>query len=342
LNLSYSDEELAPMPGKQRKEFDARFKSSFDAEFQKRSALWMKRIQEAIADTESRIAGKAEKEMKEAVATANQLLRQAFETWQADMAKLCEACVVSAYEASVAKMQRKLVKAKIKAACKIVLIAGLALTAAALTIAASVVSGGALAPLVVGAIVTGAGALYKAYQVYDKNWASAANKIKEIEADIQRLKSAVQTYKKTETSYSGALQRAQAFKATLSTPVADIEKHVGQLDKYIFEMQSTIKAQKTKLDELAREAGSEKVNAAVRKCVAQLEKASDQLKAIADCKAAAAEMKAAYAAQKLPDYGKLNSVVAAWNGASTVVSQVGTSVKTCLDLLKKLGVAVPV
>ncbi|HUR27391.1 MAG TPA: hypothetical protein VM509_04340, partial [Planctomycetota bacterium] len=52
LNLSYSDEEIAPMPAKQRKEFDAKFKAGFDAEFQKRSALWMKRIQEAITDTE--------------------------------------------------------------------------------------------------------------------------------------------------------------------------------------------------------------------------------------------------------------------------------------------------
>ncbi|HTF90744.1 MAG TPA: hypothetical protein VK843_20155, partial [Planctomycetota bacterium] len=109
LNLSYSDDEITPMPGKQRSLFDSKFKASFDAEFDRQGKAWMKKIQEAVTETEARFAGKNKAEMEAALATANQLLKQAFTTWQSEMTRLCEDCVAKAYEASVAAMKKKLV-----------------------------------------------------------------------------------------------------------------------------------------------------------------------------------------------------------------------------------------
>jgi hypothetical protein len=345
LNLSYADDDIVPMPGKQRAVFDSKFKTNFDFEFDKRSKAWMKSIQDAVTDTEARLAGKSKKEMEEAVATANQLLKQAFTVWQNEMAKLCEDCVTQAYDASVAKMERKLLKARIKAVCTIVLIAGLVLTAAALTIAATVASGGALAPLVMGAIVTGAGALYKAYKVYDTHWANSENKIKEIKADIQKLKDAIGTYKKTETSYSGLADKAKALKTILSMPVNDIDRHVGQLDKFIFQLQESIKTQREKLTDLAvqaKDAKAGELDAAVKTCLAKMDKARDQLAAIKECQTAAAEMKAAYKAQKVPDYGKLNSLIGKLSDAKQVVTEASGALNDCFTALKLLGVSVPV
>jgi predicted nucleic acid-binding Zn-ribbon protein len=346
LNLSYEDDELKEMPQKQRATFDGKFKAAFDAAFDRVGKQRMKEIQEAVTWTEQRIKGKSDKrEMEEVVATANRSLEQAFAAWQQEIAKLCEDCVAKAYQDSVSAMEKRLQRAKLKAVCKIVLIAGLVLTAAALAIAASVVSGGALAPLVLGALATGAGALYKAYKVYDSEWASSTNKIKEIRSDIAKLEDAIAAYKKAEKSYAGALDKAKAFKATLLAPVSDIEKHVGQLDKYVFEMQRAIQEQKAKLAELAakaKDAKSPELEAAVRTCNANMDKAADQLKAIEACKLAAKEAKAAFEAQRVPDFGKLNGVVTKLAAATGPVSEVGSSLKTCYSALKKLGVAVPV
>ncbi len=340
LNLAYPDNEIAPMPGKQRSIFDSKFKSFFDSKFNSMSTERMKTIQEAIKWTEARLPGKNKAEMEEVVNTSNKLLKQAFDTWQSEIQKTCDECVQKAYEESVKAMKLKLVKAQIKSIAKIVLIAGLVLAAAALTIAATVVTGGALAPLVIAAIATGASALYKAYKVYDSEWATASNKIKEIEADIKKLQTAVDAYKKTEKSYSGKFDTVKAFKATLLAPVDDIEKHVGQLDKFIFSLQTSLKEQKAKLAEVKAKASNKEVDAAVTQCNASIDKANDQLAAIGEAKSAAAKMKADYSAQKLPDYGKLNAVVAKISSNASTMQGVGSSLKTCFTSLKKLGVAI--
>ncbi len=341
LNLAYPDDEIAPMPGKQRTVFDTKFKASFDSKFNAMSAARMKQIQDAVKWTEERLTGKSEKEMKETVDTANKMLKQGFDAWQNEIATLCDQCVTSAFEESIKAMKLKLTKAKIKSIAKIVLIGGLILTAAALAIAASVVTGGALAPLILAAIGTGGAALWKAYKVYDSEWATSSNKIKEIEGDIKKLQTAIDAYKKTEKSYAGKLDKVKAFKETLLAPVSDIDKHVGQLDKFIFELQGSLKEQKDKLLELQKQsqgAKSSEVDTAIKTSIGNIDKATDQLKAIADCRGAAAQMKTDYAAQKLPDYGKLNAVVAKLGSCSTNVQSVGSSISTCISSLKKIGV----
>jgi hypothetical protein len=345
LNLAYPDDSIKTMPAKQKTIFDAKFKGYFDAKFNSMTQARMKQIQDAIKWTEERIQTKpTEAEKQEVVGTANQLLKQAFDTWQGEMQKVCDECVTKAYEDSVKAMKMKLIKAQIKSVAKIILIAGLVLTAAGLAIAASVATGGALAPLILGAIATGAGALYKAYKVYDSEWASSSNKIKEIQTDIKNLESAIKAYQKAEKSYAGVADKAKAFKAALLAPVTDIDKHVGQLDKYIFDMRTSLKEQQTNLAELADKATDSKspeVISAVKTCQANIEKAADGLNDIEECKKSVLEIKTAYAAQKIPDYGKLNGVVARLGGNSSNVSQVGTSLKSAFSSLKKIGVAIP-
>jgi len=342
LNLAYPDDQIKPMPDKQRTIFDSKFKGYFDGKFNSTSQARMKQIQDAVKWTEERIAQKpTAKEKTEVVETANQLLKQAFASWQGEIQKLCDECVMKAYEESVKAMKMKLVKAQIKSIAKIVLIAGLVLTAAGLAIAASVVTGGALAPIVIGAIATGATALYKAYKVYDSQWASSSNTIKAIQADIKLLEAAIAKYQKAEKSYAGTADKAKAFIAGLQAPVQAIDKHVGQLDKYIFEMQQQIKEQNAKLDELNKQAKNPEVDKAVKTCQAALDKANDSLKDIGEAKGEAAEIKKSYAAQKIPDYGRLNKLVVAAQSNSGTLQTVGTALKSCFASLKKLGVAVP-
>ncbi|HTF87378.1 MAG TPA: hypothetical protein VK843_03135, partial [Planctomycetota bacterium] len=158
-------------------------------------------------------------------------------------------------------------------------------------------------------------------------------------------KDAIEAYKRSETSYAGLAEKAKALKATLTAPVSNITKHVGQLDKFIFDLQATIKQQKASLAELAlkaRDAKSSEVDAAVKSAVANMDKASDQLKAIAECSKAAEEIRLAYSAQKLPDYGKLQTVVTKLGGAGDAVSLAGSSLKTCFQVLKDIGVPMPV
>ncbi len=342
LNLSYPDDQIKDMPGKQKTVFDTKFKALFDSKFNAMSQARMKQVQDAVTATEKILqAKKDEKELKETVDTANKMLKQAFEVWQNEIASLCDQCVNAAYEESVKVMKMKLVKAQIKSIAKIVLVAGLILTAAGLAIAASVVTGGALAPLVLGALATGGAALWKAYKVYDSEWATSSNKIKEIETDIASLKKAIEAYKKTEKTYGGKLDKVKAFKETIFAPVTDIDKHVGQLDKFIFELQGSLKEQKEKLlglQKQAQDSKSAEVDAAVKTCIGNIDKATDQLKAITEAKSSVVEIKTAYAAQKIPDYGKLNAVVVKLQGSSSTVQSVGSSISSCITSLKKIGV----
>ena len=343
LNLYYPDENIAPMPGKQRTIFDTKFKGYFDAKFHATSTLRMKQIQDAVKWTEERIVQKQTvKEKQEVVDTSNKLLKQAFDSWQGEIQKICDDCVMKAYEDSVKAMKMKLVKAQIKSIAKIVLISLLILTAAGLAIAAAVASHGALAPLILGAIATGAGALWKAYKVYDTEWANSANKIKEIEADIKLLEAAIAKYKTAEKGYASKIDKAKAFVAGLQAPVSALDKHVGQLDKYIFEMQQNLKEQKAKLAAIQKDSQNNgEVTSAVKTCERAIDTATESLKKITECSTAAAEVKKAYTSQKIPDYGKLSKVVNFAQSNSGTFSQVGSALSTCMTSLKKLGVVIP-
>jgi conjugal transfer/entry exclusion protein len=342
LNLSYPDDQITPMPGKQRTIFDTKFKGFFDAKFQALSTAKIKAVQDAVKWTEERIPNKQTKEEKqEVVETANKLLKQAFDVWQSEVAKLCDEAVNKAYEESVKAMKMKLVKAQIKSICKIVLIAALILTAAGLAIAASVATGGALAPLILGAIATGGAALYKAYKVYSSEWATASKTIQDIKNDITALQAAIEKYKAAEKKYAGTTDKIKAFTTALQAPVQGIDKHVGQLDKYIFECQKNLKEQLAKTDEIIKKGNNAEVEKALKPCEAQIQKALDTLDSIHDISKEAAEVKKAYKAQKIPDFGKLNSLVSFASSNSGTLSTVGSSIQTAFSSLKKLGVALP-
>jgi predicted RNase H-like nuclease (RuvC/YqgF family) len=343
INLYYPDDHIKDMPAKQRTIFDSKFKGAFDPKFNTTSAARMKQIQDAVKWTEERVPlQKTEKEKQTVVETSNKLLKQAFDTWQAEIQKLCDECVTKAYEESVKAMNMKLIKAQIKSVAKIILIAGLILTAAGLVIAAAVVTGGALAPLVIGAIATGGAALYKAYKVYDSEWASSSNTIKQIQDDIKALEAAIKKYETASKSYAGTADKAKAFIAALQAPVSAIDKHVGQLDKYIFECQKSLKEQMGKVEEIAKTAkDNAEVKKALQPCQAAIEKAVDTLGEIRKITNEAITIKQQYNQKKIPDFGKLNSVVVFASSNSTTLSNVGTAIQHGFGALKKLGVALP-
>jgi hypothetical protein len=165
LNVSWSDEDVREMPAKQKTIFTTAFNQLFDTRFNKLGNDRIKAIQDAMDATEAQIESKPTKEAREeVVATANKMLEKAFITFQDEIEALCAACYKEAFEKSLKEMKQKLVKAKAKAVAKIVIVSLLILTAAALAIAASVASGGAAAPLILGAIVTGGSALWKVYK----------------------------------------------------------------------------------------------------------------------------------------------------------------------------------
>jgi len=341
LNLSYPDDDIKTMPGKQKDVFDKTFKSSFDSKFQALSSAKIKEVQDAVKWTEDKIPDKkTEKEKEEVVDTANKLLKQAFTVWQQQVEKLCDDCVQKAFEESIKVMKMKLVKAKLKSICKIVVISLLILTAAGLAIAATVVTGRALAPIVIGAIVTGLGALYKVYQQVDKGWATSSNKIKEIKADIAKLEKAKAVYDKAQKDYAGKVDKLKAFFVKAMAPIQDLHKHVGQLDKFIFEIKAGLKKQDAELKELTAKAKDAKdVLSEIGKCNAEMHKANDALDAIEAVTKAAGVAKTDYDQMKSPDLGPLNGAVSKLEGAGSYIKTLGTVVKGLSKVVKVLQAA---
>lgn len=344
LSVRFPGSDLEDMTPKHRKSFDQHFRE-FDKRFDALGKAKIKLIQEAIDDVEARLAAKQTKEPPETVvATANKLLEQAFKTFEQEILKLAQTCYEEALAKAAADMKMRLVKARAKAAAKITVIALLILTAAALTIAASVVTGGAAAPIIIGAILTGGAAIYKVYKEVHGGWANAANQIKQIRADIAELEKAraelAKLVEKQKTLGETALgDKLKAARTLMSGKLSGLDKHVGQLDKYVFEAREKLAAKKAELADVIQQARSSGDASLVKKADGLEWAIQEALSALEDMKQVqteAAKVRAEFEKQKLPPLGPLDKLVQRVHEAGPFLKKVVDGAKEVVDLAQKL------
>lgn len=347
LSLKFPGSDLEDMTDKHRKAFDRHFKA-FDAKFDALGKSKIKEIQEAVAETEQRVREKKTKETPEqVVSTANKLLEQAFAVFEQQIRELAQECYEAALEKAYKEMKMRLVKARAKAAAKIVVISLLILTAAGLAIAASVVTGGAAAPVIIGAIVTGGAALWKVYKEVNGGWASAANQIKLIETDLADLRKATEALRiigeKQKTLGETALaDKLKAAKTLLSGKLDGLDQHVGQLDKFVFEAREKLKAQQAELAEVVKKARDTGDASLVKKADAlewSIQESHTALGGMASVQTEAAKVREAFAAQTLPELGALDRLVQKVKEAGPFLKKVADGVKQVVDLAQKLHAA---
>ncbi len=347
LNLSFPYEAIDRVVKDQSKPdfgkvFDKKFDEIFNAKFQAMSTERIKKVQEAVNWTEARIAQKPTvEERQKVVDTANTLLKQAFDVWQAEIQKVCDECVQKAYEAAVKAVKAQLLKAQIKSVAKIVLLSVLVLAGAGLAIAAVVASHGALAPLVIAAVMKGAAALSSVYKIYKRHWHDCDTTIKAVQENIVTLGKAVETYKKA-VQTGGTIDKAKAFVAGLKAPVTMVKSNADKLDLYIPQIHQTLEQQKASLNKIAQEShDSEQVKKAVSQAVSAIDKANAALGSIRNIKIEATQALASYEKQELPNLGKLKAAVDFAQRNSADISAVGTILSTTFSVLKDVGVPVP-
>lgn len=341
IDVRFADSDLKEMGDKQRQSFDQEFKK-FDAEFHKLGTAKIKAVQDAVKWTEERILKKEPKERQNVVDTANQLLKQAFATFQNEIATLAQKW----YDAALAKSQKvmklRMTKAKAKAISKIVVLALLVLTTAGLTIAAAVVTGGAAVPLALGAIATGAKALYSIYGTYQKHWVTAEGQIKVIQGDIATLQKntdVLQKYRLREaaapdsTSIKGQVKKVVA---SVDGSINGLDKHVGQLEKFVFATRTGLKEQQKTLAQIKPEADKDpKLKLTVVKTEESISSSQKQLEKMSEIVTQARTVRDAWSKeQKVIDLGRLGPLLNELSSAGGYVSEVGNGIKA---LLKAVG-----
>jgi len=345
ISVSFPDDDLKQMVDKQRKAFDEEFKK-FDADFHKLASFKIRAVQDAIDWTEERIKQKPKDERQAVADTANKLLTNAFLTFQDEIQSLAQRHFDKSVEKSYSVMKMKLVKAKAKAIAKIAIIVLLTLTAAGLAVAATVVTGGAAAPVIIGAIVAGASALWSVYKTVQSGWANASNQMKVISKDTETLKTAagkLQELKALQsTGDKKALDGFAKMKALLDGKMVDFTKHVGQLDKYIFEVSQGIDKQNKEMAGLMKrinESGDAKLRAQANTLSRQLMESIGALRAMGDVSAEAARVKSAWDATQTVDLGKFEVALRKVNDAAPFIVDVAKGGKALFDGAKGLAAA---
>lgn len=313
MNLRFPDDKLKDMPKKQRDIFDAEFKKNFDNKFYPLSNKCFAKLQTYIDGAEKKIkaeTGKITKSILDGFAKmANGVLEEGCKIWVKEITALCEDAFAKSIEASEKAMKLKITKAKAKAIAKIVVIAAIILTVAAISIAASVVTMGAapVAAVVLGAIVTGVTALKTTADKGKKNWANVTNGIKQVEADVKNLQKSLEAFKKLKES-GGAADKLKSAVAAAKTSIGDLDKDVGKLDKWIFELRETVNKQGAELKTLtasAAKANNAKLTADIKKAEEKVKKTNDVLAQVAKIQQEAEKIKADFAAAKPPQLSNL-------------------------------------
>jgi hypothetical protein len=243
VDIKVGTEDIKEMPDKQFKAFEVDFEKRFTPDFNKMSNGWFADMQKTMDTTELALEklakdkkGDVKKLMEDIVAKANALLVAKCKTWIEMARKVAEKAYEAAYEASVKAMKLKITKAKAKIAVKIALVVLLTLTAAAVTIAVSVVTmgaGAAIAPVVIAALGVAAKAILGSAGEISKNYDVLANTLAAVEKDMNNLEKANETISKARQKTAGTFDKIKAFKAYMSADVVSLDKHVGQLDKFM-------------------------------------------------------------------------------------------------------------
>jgi len=320
VDIKFSTEDVKEMPDKQFKSFEKSFEKRFTPEFNKMSNGWFGDMQKTMDTTEDALEklgkekpgkGDPKKLMEDIVTKANALLQSKCKTWIEMARKLAQKAYDEAYTESIKEMKLKITKAKAKIGVKIAIMVVLTLTAAALTIAASVVTmgaGAAIAPVVIAALgVAGKALLGSANQVL-KNYDVLATTITAVETDVKAVIKANAAISAARQKTAGTFDKLKAFKAYMAADLAALDKHVGQLDKFVAVARDStlkqIKSLQDMADDLAKaKAGSPeagKIEAKVLSTQKSLDSALKSMKEIDGVRTSAKEAKDA-AAKSDPD-----------------------------------------
>lgn len=346
LDVSFSDHDLKEMVGKQRAAFDKSFKA-FDAKFHKLASQKIKAVQAGVDWTEGRIVKKAtKKEREEVLNTANKLLEKAFKTFESEIRTLAQKCYEDAIRQSCKAMKSKMTKATAKCIVRISIIvlltltaAGLAIVAAGAGIAATVGTGGAAAPLIVvlaalGAVATGAAALYSSYKTVVTGWANSKNQIKIINKDIDKLKGQAKELEKLKalatTGSPEKFTQLKKFSATITGKLVFLDKDVGQLDKYIFKVSKEIKKQNDEMTKLAakiNKSGDKKLQKKANKLSADLMKSIGSLREMDDVRTEAQKVQKVWESKQTLSFGKLEGAIQKLVKAGPFLIEVGKGLK---------------
>jgi hypothetical protein len=360
VDIKFSTDDVKEMPDKQFKSFEKAFEKRFTPEFNKMSNGWFGDMQKTMDTTEEALEklgkekpgkGEPKKLMEDIVAKANALLQAKCKTWIEMARKLAQKAYDEAYTESIKEMKLKITKAKAKIGVKIAIMVLLTLTAAALTIAASVVTmgaGAAIAPVVIAALgVAGKALLGSANQVL-KNYDVLATTIAAVETDVKAVIKANTTILAARQKTAGTFDKLKAFKAYMSADLAALDKHVGQLDKFVAVARDStlkqIKSLQDMADDLAKaksgspEAG--KIEAKVLSTQKSLDSALKSMKEMDDVRTSAKEAKDA-AAKSDPDaviktMPKLVQALTKLKGAAGVAKEVSGPLKEIATGIHKI------
>lgn len=263
VDIKFDTADVKEMPDKQFKVFEQAFEKRFTPEFNKMSNGWFGDMQKTMDITEEAIEklgkeknlkGDPKKLMEDVVTKANAGLNAKCKTWIEMARKLAQKAYDDAYAESIKQMKLKITKAKAKIGVKIAFMVLLTLTAAAVTIAVSVVTmgaGAAIAPVVIAALITGGKAIFGSVTEITSSYDVLANTIAATETDVKNIVKSNQSYLAARQKTAGTFDKIKAFKDYMSADLISLEKHVGQLDKFVAVARDKTLKQIKSLQELA-------------------------------------------------------------------------------------------
>lgn len=367
VSIKFTTDDVREMPDQQFKVFEKTFESLFTAAFKKMSKNLFDQTQHEIDNFEnemdrrypidpvtgrlkSNISERAKEVATNMIDHANTALERIGRDWQEDVGRIAKKAYDKAYEASLRAMESKITKAKAKIVVKVALVVLLTLTAAALSIflgVATIPAGTAIAAVVLTAIKTGSDAIGKSIGEIIKNYDAMGKVITAIEKDTLKIKEANEAILRASKKTAGNFDKVKAFISYMSSDVESLNKHVGELDKFVaIGRDKTIKLIK-QLHELADKLADAKKDsreaAKLEKQVLDTQRSIDDtleaLNHIDDVKRAAAEVVAAskkYDAQGtykvMPKLrlilNVLKSASAAAKKVSGPIAEIATGVKT--------------
>lgn len=198
----------------------------------KRSAEFKK----AMDGTEKDIQKKnyTEAQMTKFIDVANQLIKQGLKSFQQEVQALATTCMEQVYDYVEKKIKKKMTRKKIKAGLKITALVLITLAVAAASIAATVLTGGAAAPIIAAAIATGIGALVSSGKIIKKEYDSYHGFLDKIEKDVEAINKAIayQEKKKKASEFRklGPKEKAKLLMSGTSGHVKSLKKHLADAE----------------------------------------------------------------------------------------------------------------
>jgi hypothetical protein len=352
LNLNLKQKLPDDVEKKQKGILEKAYAALFDKAFTAMSNAHFQKIQQIMDTFETALdklkaaPGVTQQKIEEQVTKINAALKDAVNGWKPKVEKLHDECYEKALAKSDAEMKKKVKRAKIKVILVATLIVLVALTAVALAI----VTAGAGTPLIiaiVGGVVTAALAIKKYAGDFKTAWQLCQGKISEIEKEVDASNKVYLELRKLDVkpgAQKSVLDKAQTFKARISLGSANIEKHVGQLEKFANNFSTKLKAYQVELEKLKSEAAklkqAGKSDAEQQVLIEEqnglIAKMEGRLKAVADIRAAAAEITAKIKTNGVPDYPKLRKLCDAVGQATDVIKELFSGISKIGTAAQKL------